>query len=58
VKKSEKLAKERLRQVTGRSGDMDRVVVVTKRGGGIQYNEGQAVSQGFGSGLKDIFRKR
>lgn len=54
MKKSEKQAKEALRQVTGRNGDMDRVTVVTKKGAHIEGNQGQSVKQGFGSGLKDI----
>lgn len=58
VKKSEKQAKEKLRQVSGRSGDLDNVVVVTRKGARIEGNQGQAVKQGFGSGLKDILALR
>jgi hypothetical protein len=53
VKRSEKQAKEALRkhpQVLA----TDHVAVVTRKGGGLQYNEGQAVKQKFGSGLRDI----
>lgn len=58
MKKSEKIAKEQLRQVSGRRGDMDKVVVVTKKGARIEHNQGQSVSQGFGSGIKDILNGR
>lgn len=53
MKRSEKQAKEALRrhpQVL----DTDHVTVVSRRGGGMQYNQGQAVKQKFGSGLRDI----
>lgn len=53
MKKSEKQAKEALRkhpQVL----DTDHVTVVTRKGGGMQYNQGQAVKQKAGSGLRDI----
>ncbi len=53
MKRSEKEAKEALRrhpQVL----HTDYVAKVGKKGGGLEYNRGQAVSQGFGSGLKDI----
>jgi len=53
VKKSEKQAKEALRQVAGRRGDLDNVIRVTKKGARFEGNQGQAVPQGFGSGLKD-----
>lgn len=32
----------------------DHVVVVTKKGARMEYNQGQSVKQGAGSGLKDI----
>ncbi len=57
VKKSEKQAKEALRrhpQVL----DTDHVAVVSRKGGGLQYNQGQAVKQGFGSGIRDALRKK
>ena len=53
MKKSERQAKEALRkhpQVL----DTDHVAVVTRKGGGMQYNQGQAVKQKTGSGLRDI----
>lgn len=53
MKKSERQAKEALRNHP-QALDTDHVTVVTRRGGGMQYNQGQAVKQGFGSGLKDI----
>jgi hypothetical protein len=34
------------------------VPVVTRKGGGLQYNEGQAVKQGFGSGIRDMLAGR
>jgi hypothetical protein len=58
VKKSEKAAKERLRQVNGRNGDLDTVTVVTRRGAHMEGNQGQAVSQGFGSGIRDMLSGR
>jgi len=58
VKKSEKQAKEALRQVAGRRGDLDNVVVVTRKGARIEGNQGQAVSQGFGSGIRDMLSGR
>jgi hypothetical protein len=54
VKKSEREAKEALRQVAGRRGDLDNVIRVTKKGAGFEGNQGQAVPQGFGSGIKDL----
>jgi hypothetical protein len=54
VKKSEKEAQERLRRMEGPAMKGDHVAVVGKKGGGLQYNAGQAVPQGRGSGLKDI----
>jgi hypothetical protein len=53
VKKSEKAAKEGLRRHP-HALESDHVSVTTRKGGGLQYNQGQAVKQGFGSGLKDI----
>lgn len=53
MKKSERQAKEALRkhpQVL----DTDHVTVVSRKGGGMQYNQGQAVKQKTGSGLRDI----
>jgi hypothetical protein len=57
VKRSEKEAKERLRRLEGPL-DKNQVIVTSRRGGGIQRNEGQSVSQGFGSGIKDILAGR
>lgn len=57
MKKSEKQAKEALRKHP-QALDTDHVAVVTRKGGGLQYNQGQAVKQGFGSGLKDIIASR
>lgn len=54
MKKSEKQAKEALRQVAGRRGDLDNVPVVTRKGARLEYNQGQAVKQKTGSGLRDI----
>jgi hypothetical protein len=53
VKKSERQAKEALRKHP-QALDTDHVAVVSRKGGGMQYNQGQSVKQGFGSGLKDI----
>ena len=53
MKKSEKDAKQALRKHP-HVLESDHVSVVTRKGGGMQYNQGQAVKQGFGSGLKDI----
>lgn len=61
MKKSEKEARERLRRSEGVQLNGDHVPVVTRKGGGLQYNQGQAVPQGFGSGLKDalgLFKKK
>lgn len=58
MKKSEKAAKEALRQVAGRRGDLDNVIRVTRKGAGFEGNQGQAVSQGFGSGIKDMLSGR
>jgi len=61
MKKSEKRAKEALRNVHRHDVNgvaPDHVPVVTRRGGGMQYNEGQAVSQGLGSGIRDIMAAR
>jgi hypothetical protein len=57
VKKSEKQAKEALRKHP-HALESDHVSVVTRKGGGLQYNQGQSVKQGFGSGLKDILAAR
>lgn len=57
MNKREKAAKEALRrhpQVL----ETDHVTVVHRKGGGMQYNQGQAVKQGFGSGIKDILAAR
>lgn len=51
-RKSEAEAREKLRR-KDLSG-IDHVAVVGKKGGGLEYNEGQSVSQGRGSGLKDV----
>lgn len=55
MKKSEKRAKEALRNNHKVNGNemLDHVVVVGKRGAHIEYNQGQAVKQKFGSGLRD-----
>lgn len=58
MKRSEKDAKEQLRQVAGRQGDLDNVTVVTRKGARMEYNQGQAVKQGFGSGIRDIIASR
>jgi hypothetical protein len=57
LKKSEKQAKERLRNHPA-IADIDHVAVVTKKGARLEYNQGQAVKQGFGSGLRDILGSR
>lgn len=57
MKKSEKQAKEALRnhpQVQA----TDHVIRVTKKGASMEYNRGQAVKQGFGSGLRDILSSK
>jgi hypothetical protein len=56
VKASEKRAKEALRNNHKVNGNeqLDHVVVVGKRGAHIEYNQGQAVKQKRGSGLRDI----
>lgn len=57
MKKSEKAAKAALRnhpQVQA----TDHVIKVTKKGAGMEYNQGQAVSQGFGSGIRDALASR
>jgi len=53
VKKSEKAAKEALRNHP-QALKTDHVIAVTKKGAGMQYNQGQAVKQAPGSGLRDI----
>lgn len=58
MKRSEKEAKEALRQVAGRRGDLDNVIRVTKKGAGFEANQGQAVKQGFGSGIRDMLAGR
>jgi hypothetical protein len=57
VKKSEKLAKEALRNHKN-INRADHVAVVTRKGTRMEYQQGQAVSQGFGSGIKDIMAAR
>jgi hypothetical protein len=55
VKKSEKEAKDRIRgQFAGQVLNNDQINVVTRKGARTERNEGQAVKQKFGSGLKDI----
>jgi hypothetical protein len=57
VKKSEKAAKEALRnhpQVQA----TDHVIRVTKKGAGMEYNQGQSIKQGFGSGIRDALAAR
>jgi hypothetical protein len=53
VKKSEKLAKDALRRHP-QALETDHVIKVTRKGAGMEYNQGQSVKQGFGSGLRDI----
>ncbi len=53
MKKSEREAKEALRK-SAHVLESDHVSKVTRKGGGMEYNQGQAVKQGFGSGLRDI----
>lgn len=57
MKRSEREAKEALRRHP-QALETDHVAVVGRRGGGLQYNQGQSVGQGFGSGLKDILAAR
>ena len=57
MRKSEKEAKERLRRHP-QALETDHVAVVGRKGGGLQYNQGQSVKQGFGSGIKDIVAAR
>jgi hypothetical protein len=58
MKKNEKLAKEALRQHPGIAAT-DHVAIVTRKGVRMEYTEGQAVKQGFGSGgLFDVLRKK
>jgi hypothetical protein len=57
VKKSEKAAKEALRNHP-QALQTDHVTVVTRKGARMDYNQGQAVKQGFGSGLRDILGSR
>lgn len=52
MKDSEKKAKEKLKRKD--LSDIDHVPVINRKGGRIEYNDGQSVSQGFGSGLRDI----
>lgn len=56
MKKSEKDAKKKLHGHAGvtMGSEGEHVAVTNRRGGGIQYNEGQAIKQGFGSGIRDI----
>ncbi len=58
MKKSAKEARERLWRMEGPVMKGDHVPVVTKKGGGLQYNQGQSVSQGFGSGIRDMLSGR
>jgi len=53
MKKSEKEAREKLRK-SAHTLDSDHVSVVSRKGTRMEYNEGQAVKQKFGSGLRDI----
>lgn len=57
MKKSEKAAKEALRNHPG-VFEVGHVARVTKKGTRLEYNQGQAVKQGFGSGLRDILGSR
>jgi hypothetical protein len=54
VKKSEKEAKEKLRNHGKLMLETGVVPVVTRKGVRIEGQQGQAVKQKFGSGLKDI----
>lgn len=53
MKKSEKQAKDALRNHPQIQAT-DHVIVVGKRGARMDYNQGQAVKQKTGSGLRDI----
>lgn len=53
MKKSEKQAKEALRKHP-QALNTDHVAVVTRKGARLEYNQGQAVKQKTGSGLRDI----
>ena len=57
MKKSEREAKAKLRNHEAIAAQ-DHVPVVTRKGAGMAYNQGQAVKQGFGSGIKDILAAR
>jgi hypothetical protein len=57
VKKSEKQAKEALRRHPQVQAT-DHVIKVTRKGAGMEYNQGQLVKQGFGSGIKDMLAAR
>lgn len=57
MKKSEKAAKEALRNHPG-VFSLDHVAQVTRKGTRLEPNMGQAVKQGFGSGIKDILASR
>lgn len=53
MKKSEKEAKDKLRNHQG-IYEVGHVARVTKKGVSMEPNQGQAVKQKFGSGLRDI----
>lgn len=53
MKKSEKAAKDALRNHPA-VADVDHVAVVNRKGARLEYNQGQAVKQKTGSGLRDI----
>ncbi len=57
MKKSEREAKKKLRNHEAIAAQ-DHVPVVTRKGARMEYNVGQSVSQGFGSGLRDILGSR
>lgn len=58
MKKSEKAAREALRRHEGVQMKGDHVPVVTRKGARLEYNQGQSVSQGFGSGIRDMLAGR
>jgi hypothetical protein len=57
VKKSEREAKNKLRNHENIAA-ADHVPVVTRKGTRMEYNVGQSVKQGFGSGIRDIIASR
>lgn len=57
MKKTEKQAKEKLRNHEN-VNRAEHVTVVTRKGVRMEYQQGQAVKQGFGSGIRDIIASR